>query len=47
MSRNGVKGFLVSLSKDLIKMPDMFTTDLRTVFSGLERGELFFQRGGH
>ncbi len=37
-----VKGFLVSLSKDSIKMPETFTTDLRTVFSGLEEGNYFF-----
>ena len=37
-----VKGFVYSLSKDTIKMPDQFTTDLKTEFSGLEEGNYFF-----
>jgi len=37
-----VKGFLYALSKDGIKMPDAFTTDLRAAFSGLEEGNYFF-----
>ncbi len=37
-----VKGFIYSLSRDAIKMPDQFTTDLKTEFSGIEEGNYFF-----
>jgi len=37
-----VKGFVYSMSKDSIKMPDQFTTDLKMEFTGLEEGNYFF-----
>ncbi len=37
-----VKGFVYSLSKDTIKMPDQFTTDLKAEFRDLEEGNYFF-----
>ncbi len=37
-----VKGFVYSLSKDSIRMPDLFTTDLNARFDDLEEGTYFF-----
>jgi len=37
-----VKGFIYSLSKDNIRMPDQFTTDVKAEFSDLEEGNYFF-----
>jgi hypothetical protein len=37
-----VKGFVYSMSKDAIKMPDRFTTDLKMQFNDLENGNYFF-----
>jgi hypothetical protein len=37
-----VKGFVLSMSKDSIKMPDQFTTDMKMDFKNLEEGNYFF-----
>ncbi len=37
-----VKGFVYSLSRDAIKLPDQFTTNLKTEFSEIEEGNYFF-----
>ena len=37
-----VKGFIYSMSKDSIKMPDQFTTDMKIDFKDLEEGTYFF-----
>jgi hypothetical protein len=37
-----VKGFIYSMSKDSIKMPDQFTTDMKMDFKDLEEGTYFF-----
>jgi len=37
-----VKGFVYSLSRDAIKMPDQFTTELKTAFNDIEDGNYFF-----
>lgn len=37
-----VKGFVYSLSRDAIKMPDQFTTEPKAQFSVLEEGNYFF-----
>jgi hypothetical protein len=37
-----VKGFLYSMSKDSIRMPDQFTTDMKMEFNNLEEGTYFF-----
>ncbi len=37
-----IKGFVYSLSRDAIKMPDQFTTELKTAFSDIEDGNYFF-----
>jgi hypothetical protein len=37
-----VKGFVYSLSKDSIRMPDQFTTDMKMQFDSLEEGTYFF-----